>query len=78
MDVDGNHGGPSHDETESIEAVKDTMQEMLDELNATHEDVRDIRRTVTALVRNDAAQDAAIKILTARITRLKKKVGLAN
>jgi hypothetical protein len=33
---------------------------------------------VTALVRNDAADDAAIKTLTARITRLKKKVGLAN
>jgi hypothetical protein len=29
-------------------------------------------------VRDDAAQDAAIKTLTARIPRLEKKVGLAN
>jgi hypothetical protein len=30
------------------------------------------------LVRNDAAQDAAINTLTARVTRLEKKVGLAT
>jgi hypothetical protein len=30
------------------------------------------------LVRNDAAQDAALKTLTARVTRLEKNVGILN
>ncbi len=55
-----------------------TMQDMVQELNATHEDVRYLRRSVDMLVRSDAAQDAAIKTLTARVTRLEKKVGLGN
>jgi hypothetical protein len=50
---------------------------MLAELTATHEDVRYLRRSMDMLVRNDAAQDAAIKTLTARVTRLEKKVGIA-
>jgi hypothetical protein len=51
---------------------------VVQELNATHEDVRYIRTTVNLLVRNDVAQDAAIKTLSARVARLEKKVGLAN
>jgi hypothetical protein len=54
------------------------MKDMAEELTATHEDVRYIRTTVNLLVRNDATQDAAIKTLSARVTRLEKKVGLAN
>jgi hypothetical protein len=46
--------------------------------NATHEDVRYLRRSMDMLVRNDAAQEAAIKTLTARVTRLEKKVGLTH
>jgi chaperonin cofactor prefoldin len=54
------------------------IKDMAEELTATHEDVRYIRTTVNLLVRNDVAQDAAIKTLTARVARLEKKVGLAN
>jgi regulator of replication initiation timing len=61
-----------------MNGMKGTMQEMVEELTATHEDVRYLRRSVDMLVHNDVAQDAAIKILTARVTRLEKKVGLAN
>jgi prefoldin subunit 5 len=59
-------------------AMKGTMQDMAEELNAMHEDVRYLRHSVDMLVRSDAAQDAAIKTLTARVTRLERKVGLAN
>ena len=58
--------------------IKGTLKDVVQELNATHEDVRYIRTTVNLLVRNDVAQDAAIKTLTARVARLEKKVGLAN
>jgi hypothetical protein len=58
--------------------MKGVMTEMLDELTVTHEDVRYVRTTVNMLVRNDAAQDAAINIPTARVTRLEKKVGLTS
>jgi hypothetical protein len=47
--------------------MKGTMQQMLDELTATHEDVRYLRRSVDMLVRNDAVQEAAITTLTARV-----------
>jgi hypothetical protein len=58
--------------------VEDTLHDVVEELSATHEDVRYVRSTVTMLVRNDASQDAAIKTLTARVYRLEKKVGLTN
>jgi hypothetical protein len=54
------------------------MKDMAEELTATHEDVRYIRTTVNLLVRNDVAQDAAIKTLSARVARLEKNVGLVN
>lgn len=53
-------------------------QEMLEELNATHADVRYIRSTVEKLVRSDIAQDATIQDLTARVHRLEQKAGLAK
>jgi outer membrane murein-binding lipoprotein Lpp len=56
--------------------LKSAMSDMAEELQATHEDVRYLRRSVDMLVRHDAAQDAAIKTLTARVTRLEKKVDL--
>jgi hypothetical protein len=46
--------------------------------SATHEDVRSVRHHVDRLVRHDAAQDAAITTLTARVTRSEKNVGLTN
>jgi hypothetical protein len=54
------------------------MKDMAEELTATHEDVRYIRTTVNLLVRNDVAQDAAIKTLSVRVARLEKNVGLVN
>jgi hypothetical protein len=60
-----------------LDKVEHIQKDMLDELTATHKDVRYLRRSVDMLVRNDAAQDAAIKTLTARVTRVEKKLGLA-
>jgi hypothetical protein len=61
-----------------MSGLKSTMSDMAEELTATHEDVRYLCRSMDMLVRNDAAQDAAITTLTARVTRLEKKVGLVN
>ena len=73
-----NEGFKSAATKHDVEEVKHIQQDMLEELNATHEDVRYLRRSMDMLVRNDAAQDTAIKTLTARVARLEKKVGLAN
>jgi cell division protein FtsB len=51
---------------------------MMEDLTATHEAVRYLWRSVDMLVRDDAAQDAAMKTLTARVTHLEKKVGLTR
>jgi hypothetical protein len=64
--------------TEIIDAVKDTMKEMMEELTATHEDVRSVRNTVTMLVRSDAAHDAAIESLRKRVERVERKVGITK
>jgi chaperonin cofactor prefoldin len=63
---------------QQLDDMKGVLKDVVQELNATHEDVRYIRTTVNLLVRNDVAQDAAIKTLSARVARLEKKVGLAN
>jgi chaperonin cofactor prefoldin len=54
--------------------MKDTLQE----LTATHEDVRYVRTTVTALARSDAAQEVAIESLRKRLERVEKKVGMTT
>ena len=64
--------------TTDLRAVKDTMKEMMEELTATHEDVRYVRNTVTMLVRSDAAHEAAIASLRTRVERVERKVGLAK
>jgi chaperonin cofactor prefoldin len=63
---------------QQLDDMKGVLKDVVQELNATHEDVRYVRTTVNLLVRNDVAQDAAIKTLSARVARLEKKVGLAN
>ncbi len=63
---------------QQMDDMKGVLKDVVQELNATHEDVRYIRTTVNLLVRNDVAQDAAIKTLSARVARLEKKVGLTN
>jgi ABC-type transporter Mla subunit MlaD len=60
---------------EGITALTGLMQDMLDELTATHEDVRYVRTSVTMLARSDAAQEAAIESLRERVER---KVGITK
>jgi hypothetical protein len=63
---------------EGVTALTGLMQEMLDELTATHEDVRSVRNTVTMLARSDAAYEAAIESLRKRLERVERKVGMAK
>jgi chaperonin cofactor prefoldin len=63
---------------QSIGKVEGVLKDVVEELHATHEDVRYVRNTVTMLVKSDAAQDAALKTLAVRVTRLENKVGLAH
>jgi uncharacterized protein YoxC len=63
---------------DDVELVKHIQQDMLDEVNATHEDVRYLRTTVTMLAHTDAAHEAAIESLKTRMGRVEKKVGLAS
>jgi hypothetical protein len=58
--------------------VKDTRQEMMEEITAMHEDRYDLKRSRDILIGSDAAQGAAINTRTRRATRLEKRVGLAN
>jgi chaperonin cofactor prefoldin len=74
QDIDKRLGGMD----QQLDDMKGVLKDVVQELNATHEDVRYIRTTVNLLVHNDVAQDAAIKTLSARVARLEKKVGLAN
>jgi ABC-type transporter Mla subunit MlaD len=61
-----------------LDNMDGVLKDVVEELNATHQDVRYLRRSVDMLIRNDVAQDAAINTLMARVTRLEKKVGLTN
>ena len=46
---------------ESVTDLKGLMKDMLEDLTATHEDVRYVRTTVTMLAQSDAAHEAAIE-----------------
>jgi chaperonin cofactor prefoldin len=54
------------------------MKDMMEELTATHEDVRYMRNTMTMLVRSDAAHEAAIASLRKRLERVERKVGITK
>jgi chaperonin cofactor prefoldin len=54
------------------------MKDMLEELTATHEDVRAVRKTANVLVKSDAAHEAAIESLRKRLDRVERKVGMAK
>jgi len=58
--------------------IKETMQIMMEELRTTHADVQYLRSATDMIVRSDAAQDAEIRDLTARVYRLEQKAGLAK
>jgi chaperonin cofactor prefoldin len=63
---------------ENVTELMGLMKDVVQELTTTHEDVRYLRRSMDMLVRNDAAQDTAIKTLTARVARLERKVGITK
>jgi ABC-type transporter Mla subunit MlaD len=63
---------------ESVTELTGLMKEMLEDLTATHEDVRYVRTTVTTLAQSDAAHEAAIESLRKRIERVERKVGIAK
>ncbi len=54
------------------------MKDMLEDLTATHEDVRYVRTTVTMQAHSDAAHEAAIESLRKRLERVERKVGIAK
>jgi chaperonin cofactor prefoldin len=54
------------------------MKDMLEELTATHEDVRAVRKTANMLVKSDAAHEAPIESLRKRLDRVERKVGMAK
>jgi septation ring formation regulator EzrA len=63
---------------EHVTELSGLMQDMLEELTATHDDVRYIRTTVTTLAQSDAAHEAAIESLTKRLERVERKVGITK
>jgi predicted nucleic acid-binding Zn-ribbon protein len=63
---------------ESVTDLTGLMKDMLQELTATHEDVRYVRTTVTTLAQSDAAHEAAIESLRKRVERVERKVGIAK
>jgi hypothetical protein len=63
---------------EDINRVEHIQKEMLEELTATHEDVRYVRNTVTMLVTSVAAHEAANESLRKRVERVERKVGIAK
>jgi hypothetical protein len=66
------------DTKEGVTQLKGLMKDMMEELTATHEDVRYVRTTVTMLVKSDAAHEAAIESLRTRVERVERKVGLTK
>jgi septation ring formation regulator EzrA len=63
---------------EDVTALTGLMKDMLQELTATHDDVRAVRRTVTTLVKSDVAHEAAIEPLRNRLERVERKVGITK
>ncbi len=63
---------------EAITELRERMQDMLEELTATHDDVRSVRTSVTLLARSDAAHEAAIETLRKRLERVERKVGMTK
>jgi predicted nucleic acid-binding Zn-ribbon protein len=63
---------------EGMTGLTGLMQDMLEELTATHEDVRSVRTTVTMLAHTDAAHEATIESLRKRLERVERKVGITQ
>jgi predicted nucleic acid-binding Zn-ribbon protein len=63
---------------ESMTGLTELMQDMLEELTATHDDVRSVPTTVDMLAQSDAAHEAAIESLSKRLERVERKVGITQ
>jgi chaperonin cofactor prefoldin len=63
---------------EGVTELMGLIKDMLEEVNATHEDVRYARTSVTMLARTDIAHEAAIESLRKRLDRVERKVGMAK
>jgi ABC-type transporter Mla subunit MlaD len=63
---------------EGVTELTGLMKEMLEDLTATHEDVRYVRTTVTTLAQSDAAHEAAIESLRKCLDRVERKVGITQ
>jgi hypothetical protein len=63
---------------EGVTQLKGLMTEIMEELTATHEDVRYVRHPVTMLVTSDAAHESAIESLRKRVERVERKVGITK
>ena len=63
---------------EGMTGLTGLMQDMLEELTATYDDVSYVRTTVTTLAQSDAAHEAAIESLRKRLERVERKVGIAK
>ena len=63
---------------DEVREIKALVQDVVEELGATHADIRNIRSTVTALSRSETAHEVTIENLTERVYRLEQKVGLAK
>jgi hypothetical protein len=73
-----NEGFKSTATKDDVKEVKHIQQDMLEELTATHADVRYLRSNVDLLTRNEAERDALVKDLVARVHRLEQKAGLSR
>jgi len=71
------HGFDGMATKEELHNLHEIVQDIAEELNATHADVSYIRNTVNNLVLNDVAQDESIEKLTSRVGLLERKTGLA-
>jgi uncharacterized protein (UPF0335 family) len=63
---------------QGVTEVTGLMKDMLQELTATHEDVRYVRTTVTMQAHSDAAHEAAMESLRTRLERVERKVGITQ
>jgi hypothetical protein len=61
---------------EDVTALTGLMRNMLEELMATHAEVRYVRTTVTMQARSDAVHEAAIESLRTPLERVERKVGM--
>jgi hypothetical protein len=63
---------------EGVTELKGGMKDMMEEITATHQDVRYVRASMTMLARSDALLEAAIESPRRRQERVERKVRMAK